>query len=353
VACGRTDSKGRALLAFDATRGTRSFVVVGEQRTSSPGAFRLRAQPAEPAEHAPGHAMRRGSVRDSVNGLTDVNDIWWTRLHRGITYRIAFSSTPCATASLRARGRVVRLACGAHTAFTPGRDGGGRYSIEVRAGSSPRPQRYRLRIAKAGPDDVGIGVGLRPGSSARGSLAPGGVDVLDLYHFDVQRPSEARLRLTQAPGRSFTLTLLTDTGGRVDGGSAQIRRRLGPGRYVVAVQAVAGTPGGRYRLSVRLRDLTSTSVLVSGRSSTEVRRGSSVALRCVVTPAASGGRVELEIDRFDPLTGWHFHRLVRAPLGTTVSWRPPAAGRWRVRARYLGSSRSAPSRSGYAQIVVI
>ena len=352
VTCGRTDSKGNALLAFDATRGARYFVAVGEQRNSSPGEFRLRAQPAEPAEHAPGRAMRRGLARDSVNGLTDVNDIWSIRLHRGTTYRIAFSSTPCATATLRARGRVVRLACGAHTAFTPGRDGGGRYSIEVRAGSTPRPQRYRLRIATAGPDDVGIGVGLRPGSSARGSLAPQGVDVLDLYHFDVQRPSEARLSLAQAPGRSFALTLLTDTGSRVDGGSTRIRRRLGPGRYVVAVQGVVGTPAGRYRLSVRLRDVTSTSVLVSGRSSVEIRAGSSVALTCVVSPAAFGGRVELEIDRFDPLTGWHFHRLVQAPVGTTVSWRPPAAGRWRVRARYLGSSRSAPSRSGYAHIVV-
>jgi hypothetical protein len=71
-----------------------------------------------------------------------------------------------------------------------------------------------------------------------------------------------------------------------------------------------------------------------------------------VSPATTGGRIELQIDRFDPLTGWHFHRKIRIPAGSALSWRPPTAGRWRVRARFLGTRGSAPSRSGYAQIVV-
>jgi hypothetical protein len=117
------------------------------------------------------------------------------------------------------------------------------------------------------------------------------------------------------------------------------------------VQGAVGSRAGRYRLSLRLRDVTSTSVLASGGSSVEVSPGASVTLSCLVTPAASGG-VELQIDRFDPLTGWHFHRLLRTSAGASVTWRPPAAGRWRVRARFLGSSRAAPSRSGYAHILV-
>jgi hypothetical protein len=350
VSCAETDRKGGAVLGFEARRGARYLIAVGERRNSPPGEFRLQAQAAEAPERQPGRALRRGTVRDSVNGLTDVNDIWWVRLRRGTTYRIAFSSSPCARATLRARDRLVRLSCRDHSTFTPGRDGGGRYIVEIQASSIPAGQRYRLQIARASVDDVGVGAELRPGG-ARGSLSPRGVDVLDLYHFDVGRLSEARLRLAQPSGGAFQLVVLTDTGARIGAVGASFRRRLGRGRYVVAVQAPVGSRGGRYRLSLRLRDVTSTAVLVSGRSTAEISPGSAVTLSCLVLPSADG-RVELQIDRFDPLTGWHFHHLVRTSAGGSISWRPPAAGRWRVRARYRGSARSAPSRSGYAHIVV-
>ncbi|MDF2752216.1 MAG: hypothetical protein K0S82_599 [Gaiellaceae bacterium] len=350
VACGPTDRKGSLVLGFGARPGAMYLVAVGEQRNSPPGAFSMQLQRAEAPERHPGRALRRGGVRDSVNGLTDVNDVWSVRLKQGTTYRIAFSSSPCARATLHARNRVVRLSCRAHSTFTPGRDGGGRYVVEVTASPTATRQAYRLHIAAAAADDVGVGVELRPGSGVRGSLSPSGVDVLDLYHFDVARQSEVRLRLSQTAG-SFGLVVLTDTGSRMAAGGGEFRRRLGRGRYVVAVQGEVGGRAGRYRLSLRLRDVTSTSVLASGRASTEMSPGTSVTLSCLVSPAASG-RVELQIDRFDPLTGWHFHRVVRISAGESVSWRPPAAGRWRVRARFLGSARSAPSRSGYAHILV-
>jgi hypothetical protein len=350
VACAPTDRKGSLVLGFAARSGASYLVAVGEQRNSPPGAFSMQLQPAEAPERHPGRALRRGGVSDSVNGLTDVNDVWSIRLRRGTTYRVAFSSSPCARATLHARNRVVRLSCRAHSTFTPGRDGGGRYVVEVTASPTASRQRYRLHIAAAAADDVGVGVELKPGSGARGSLSPGGVDVLDLYHFDVARHSEVRLRLSQTAG-SFGLIVLTDTGARMAAGGGEFRRRLGRGRYVVAVQGAVGSRAGRYRLSLRLRDVTSTSLLASGRASAEISPGASVTLSCLVSPSASG-RVELQIDRFDPLTGWHFHRVVRISAGTGISWRPPAAGRWRVRARFLGSARSAPSRSGYAHILV-
>jgi hypothetical protein len=92
-------------------------------------------------------------------------------------------------------------------------------------------------------------------------------------------------------------------------------------------------------------------VRVSGAVSSEITPGSAVAISCQISPA-SGGRVELQIDRFDPLTGWHFHHVRRIPAGATITWRPPAAGRWRIRARFLGTPTAARSLSGYAHILV-
>ena len=61
----------------------------------------------------------------------------------------------------------------------------------------------------------------------------------------------------------------------------------------------------------------------------------------------------IQIDRFDPLAGWQFSRLLRvAAPSASVSWTPPAAGRWRARARFLGTLRASPSRSGYAYVLV-
>lgn len=351
VGCARTDDDGHAVVVFAARPDVRYLVVVGEQVNSPPGAFRLQAQAAEAPERAPGRLLPARGVRDSVNAATDVNDFWSARLRRGTTYRIAFSSTPCVTATLRARTRAFRLGCRSYLAFTPGRDGGGRYTIEIAAAMSAEPHRYRLQVVPAAADDVGVGIELQRNSSRRGRLSPSGVDVVDLYHFDVERLSETRLRLAQPPSRSYTLVLLTDTGTRIAAGSDSVRRRLGRGRYVVAVQAPVGGRPGRYRLALRLRHVTTTSVRVSGAASSEIMPGSAVTISCVVTPA-SGGRVELQIDRFDPLTGWHFHHVRRVPAGATVTWRPPAAGRWRVRARFLGTPTAARSRSGYAHILV-
>ena len=62
--------------------------------------------------------------------------------------------------------------------------------------------------------------------------------------------------------------------------------------------------------------------------------------------------MRLELDRFDPLTGWHFNRLLRVPVGGSVTWAPPAEGRWRFRASFKGTVEASPSRSGYALLQV-
>jgi hypothetical protein len=353
LACAGTDREGNAALAFATNAGGAYFLLVGDRPAARPGDFVLTVRAGEAPETMPGRALPRSGARGSVNGLTDVNDIWWARLERGTTYRIAFRSKPCAQAVLRSGQRtLLRMGCRSYHSFTPGPDGGGRYTFEIVAPQDVQRQAYRLDVVPAGADDLGVGMELAPNSTRRGRLSPGGIDVVDLYHFDVDRLSEVRLGLGQPAGRSFSLTLLSDTGRRIEGDTGKVRRRLGRGRYVVAVQDLRGRRSGRYRLSLRLRDVTSTAMLISGRHSAEVSPGAFVTLEPNVSPAPSGGRVVLQIDRFDPLTGWHFNRQLRVSVGAGVSWRPPAAGRWRVRARFLGTSRSSASRSGYAHLLV-
>ena len=351
--CTRTDEKGSAAFGFPTQPGGDYFLLVGDLPGSSPGNFTITIRAGAVPETLPGRSLPHRGTSESVSPLTDVNDVWSVRLARGITYRIAFSSKNCARATFRkGQNTLRRLGCRSYYSFTPGPDGGGRYSVEVEASENAQRQAYTLRIARAGTDDVGVGSELSSGSTRRGRLTPAGIDVVDLYHFDVQRLSDVRLRLAQPSGRSFSLVLLSDEGRRIAGDSGQVHRRLGRGRYVVAVQDYSGYRSGRYRLALRLRDVTATAVLISGQRTTEVSPGASVTIASVVSPAPSGGRVDLQIDRFDPLTGWHFYRRMRVSAGAQVAWRPPAAGRWRVRARFLGTSTSSGSRSGYAHLLV-
>ena len=351
VGCARTDRDGNGIVVVDVEKGAQYLVAIGQRQGSPPGDFVLQALAAQAPERAPGRPLPPRGVRSTVNGLSDVNDVYWTRLRAGTTYRIAFSSRGCDELALRGRrGTIRHFACSGYATFTPGPDGGGRYIFEVTAPPGLQSQPYRLQVAAAGPDDLGVGLPLGNLTTARGSLAPSGVDVVDVYHFDVELSSDVRLRLGSAPGRSFSLLLLTDTGGRVAAGGNEIRRRLGVGRYVVAVRGEVGTPGGRYALSLVIRQLTSTSLTTSA---SQIAAGSSVTLTASTSPSPDGGTIELEIDRFDPLAGWHFSRLVRlsAP-GGSLSWRPPAAGRWRARATFLGTLRFSSSRSGYVFVNV-
>src|SRR5205085_2477128 len=109
-----------------------------------------------------------------VDGLTDVNDIWSVHLAQGRTYRISFSSAPCALARVRRGNSTLRtFDCRGYTTFTPGPNGGGRYAVEVEAPPNTRRHVYRLQVVAAGADDLGVGIELKPGSSRRGRLSPG------------------------------------------------------------------------------------------------------------------------------------------------------------------------------------
>jgi hypothetical protein len=347
IGCVQTDRKGDALAAWDVERGAVYLIVIGQRRGSPPGDFSLQALAAQPGEVAPGQQLRPGGIRSRVDWLTDVNDVWWTTLVPGTTYRIAFSSQGCADLTIRRKGRVFRsFRCGGYTTFTPRPDTGGRYVFEVTASARPGTTPYRLKVLPAGPDDVGVGLPLANLATARGALAPGAGDVIDLYHFDVTALSDVRLR---EEGGSFSIVLLTFGGGQLSSSVGEVDRTLGAGHYVAAVRASPGAPGGAYRLTLVVREVTKTMITAS---SAQISPGSSVSFAIAISPPPDGGVVDVEVDRFDTLAGWHFHLSVRLHAGGVFSWTPPAPGRWRARASFLGTIRYSPSRSGYSTILV-
>jgi hypothetical protein len=359
VDCQPTDRRGNAVLAVDTEAGRSYLLVVGQRARSQPGGFTLTALAAEAPESLPGHRLVGGGVANSVHGLTDVNDAWFAELAPGTTYLIAFSSRACATVAVRpprvhdrTKAPLLRLRCRDFTAFTPGPGQGGRYTFDVVSADVPKRQPYRLRVARAGVDDLGVGIELANGATARGRLAPRGADLVDIYHFDVPRTSDVTLGFSQRSG-AFELVLLTDSGGRLKSSDVTIRTRLRPGRYVAAVRGRVGEAGGPYSLSLLLRDVTGTTLTAGGASSTQTTPGTTIVFSPSVSPPPRGGLVLLRIDRFDPLTGWHFHRLVRLAVGQSYSWTPPALGRWRASASFLGTSTSSPSRSGYVFVNVV
>ena len=350
VACGATGRRGLVSGTFRSRRGATYFVVVGHKGSDKPGTFRLQALMSEAAESLrAGKALPRGGIRSSVNGLTDVNDVWRVSMQPGETYRIGFSSSPsaCARVTLRPARRLgsalASLDCNGYTPFTPGPDGGGTYVLEVVAGSATRTQSYRLLFAPATPDDLGVGLPLRNRANVVGGLDPARLDVRDLYHFDVERRSEVTLTL----GGGSTFELVRDDGGRI-GSFSHVRRQLEPGRYVVAVTTSVGDPASRYTLRLLIREITTTALRLSA---TTLEPGSAVSMTPEIANASEGA-VVIQIDRFDPFTGWHFHRLLRTTVGASVSWTPPAEGRWRMRASFKGTIEASPSRGGYVNLLV-
>jgi hypothetical protein len=349
--CRQTDSHGNATLAFTGVHTTTYFILVGEQQGSKSGTFSLTGLAAAPAETFPGRALPSHAVQATLNGLTNVNDVWHTDLTAGTTYRFAFASSGCASAELLRRtdhSVLLTIGCSGYRTFTPGPDGGGQYILQVRAAPNDRAQPYRLQFAQTETDDIGIGLPIANQQVVHARLDPKGVDVVDIYHFDVPRTSDVSVDLSAVSGAQYRLVLVNEDGSRIGGGTERLRRTLTAGRYVVAVTATPSTPGGSYRLSLLVRDLTSTT-LPAPIGTPAV--GAAMTLRPVVTPAASG-TIEIQIDRFDPLGGWQFTKLVRIAAGSSLTWAPPAAGTWRIRASYLGSTTSSASRSGYVVVKV-
>ena len=136
--------------------------------------------------------------------------------------------------------------CDDYFLYTPGPGEGGRYSIQV---SAPRSRRgalpYHLQVARAGEDDTAPGASSPTTTACAASLRGSGADVVDLYRFDVRRPSilDLRLRAGSSARSTCSSSARAGAGSRARAatpGSQQIRLRLKPGRYFTAVRSRSG-----------------------------------------------------------------------------------------------------------------
>ena len=82
IGCAPTDRRGNVVAGFTTKRGADYLLLVGDRVGSSPGDFLLTLRAGEAPERLPGRALSRGRARGSVDGLTDVNDLWSVRLRR-------------------------------------------------------------------------------------------------------------------------------------------------------------------------------------------------------------------------------------------------------------------------------
>jgi hypothetical protein len=368
VTCGQTDRRGRLTLDFSQPRNAELLVRVAQRENSSSDAFSLRVVAPDKPERPPGRALGRSGASASVDRIANPDDAYAVSMRAGTTYRVhlvsrercvAASLYPPGTSSFEEGSPVRTFDCDAYFIYTPGPGEGGRYSIQVRA---PRSRRgalpYHVQVARAGEDDPAPGAPLANDVRVRGALRGSGADVLDLYRFDVRRPSILDLRLRTGGSTPFNLQLVGEGGRRIacacgSSGSQQIRLKLKPGRYFAAVRSRSGADG-RYVLSRLTRVITKTRVLVDGKRDADVRPGRSVAIGVRITPGESGP-VTVDVERFDPLAGWQFHERFqrRAAGGTaTIAFTPPTVGRWRVRATYDGTRTAAPSGPSVATFTV-
>ncbi len=361
--CAATDEAGRGALSFTSTGGDY-LVMVGRERASEDGRFRLTVFRQEPSSRPPGRTLLRKGVSSWVEPISDYDDAWSLRMKAGVQYRINLSPARgrCITMSLFRPGTrsfagapLQVVPCGGYFTYTPGFGGSGLYTLLVTASDQrPSRQRYHLQAAVTGADDSAPGLLLRNLQTRRGSVAGTRIDVVDLYRFRVAERADVALTL-RGPA-SARLIVLNENGRRLSSssGAGRLTVSLGQGTYFVAVRAESGATG-RYRLSLLERGVTTTTVLANGLRSATVSPGSSVAVS-VAVDSSSGGAVRLEIDRFDPLTGWHFYRLYRLRLGgdgrAGISWRPPSIGHWRVHASFGGTRTASPSDGGTVRIVV-
>jgi hypothetical protein len=131
--------------------------------------------------------------------------------------------------------------------------------------------------------------------------------------------------------------------------STSIVQRVPPGSYLAVIRARPGETG-TYTLALRLRDPTTTAVRLTPAGDERPQ----LAVAAKVSPAAAGGRLVLELERFDPLTDWHFATTVTHSVasGSAAFSVVPKLGGWRVRVRYTGTLTSSPSVSDWIEFTV-
>ena len=357
-----TDAKGEASVSVRVRAGQAFLVRVAQRVGSEPGTFKLVFDAAAPEVRPPGRLLgRHGAPTPSIASCGPA-DAFSYRMRAGTTYRINFigvdlpgvqeDDQPACRAALDLYAPGTRdfdddpvrsVGCGSYLLFTPARGEDGRWVLRVFAPSSARgAQRFHLQIAPADASDTAPGLPLTNHQRARGTLRGSGVDRVDLYRFTVTKRSLLKLAVS-GTDEDLTLRLRNDRGHLVDSAEGgDINRRVRPGRYFVSVAADAGVDT-RYVLLRSSRTITSTRVSLA-------RGGGTVR----VNPGVAG-TARVTVQRLDPEFGWQYVRTVNVHVAGghgSFALGATAVGRWRVRAEYLGTRDSAPSASGFAQVLV-
>lgn len=364
-ACDATDKNGEAAVRFDAdAKGSTYLVRVSERAGSASGDFRLDAFVPQAFPSVPGPDLPSNGVGRKIDRLSNTADAWSAMLQEGVTYRVNLAHAIASCPSLEIYGpgngfsdeASVTRACGGYVLLTPGPGRGGRWNFLIQADDGIRgPQTYRLQVAPVRPDDMTPGLRVANGTWTAGKLEGGIIDKVDVYRFDVLSRSAATLRLHASQKSGFDLLLVSTRGRTIscacDGvGNESIRRTLRRGRYYVLVKA-RHRARGDYRLLRITRRITSIRISVNGAGRARVGHGKAVKLGVRLRPGV-GGPVSIVIDRFDPLSGWHFRTLLRATIHgghASVSYTPPVIGTWRAYAVFRGTRTAAPSDSTHVR----
>ena len=358
----RLQKDSRRLFVMSASGAKPKRVIAGDDPNFQmvPDWQPLRLGVREKAPVPPGPPLPAGGVADRVDPLYDQADAWSVKMEAGVTYRINLSPRKgCASigvylpgiSTFSASRRAAYRDCGGYFTFTPGPDGRGTYSLLVAA--QPGTQAivsYHLQAAPAEPDDQGPGILLGSDARVSGSLFASGIDVVDLYRFDVGKLSSVQVELTSSAGLSVALTGIDGAAiAQAEAGSV-LSKTLTHGTYLLAVTAPHRV-GGKYTLALLVRLVTKTTLTVDGKPKVAVPVGRSVVLQTDTSPVPSGGSVRLVLEYQDPLAGWVFRRSWTVAPGSSVTFAPPAVGAWRVRASFFGTRGASPSRSQLVTVV--
>jgi hypothetical protein len=361
--CALTGRRGQATLDTETLRPGATYLIRVARRTGAgSGTFRLGLVVPRPPAEPPGRPLPRRGATASVSRLANPTDAWSVRMREGTTYRFNLDPrrTRCVTLAIYRPGTrsfanaspVRELQCGGYGLLTPSPGRGGRYIMVAHAAPDLRsPQRYHLRVARAAADDTAPGVFIGNNARVRGSLRAGGLDVVDLYRFDVVRRSGLFLRLRA--GGQLRMILLNDRGRRLDSQGELIRRGVPAGRYFVAIRSESDrrVPYTLRRIS---RTITRSRITINGARRARSQPGAAVRIGVAVTPAVSG-TVRIDIERFDPLAGWQFVRRVFTPASNgsaSISFLPAAVGRYRVQGLFLRTLKATASETKRAHLLV-
>lgn len=362
VDCALTDKNGIGIVAFNAKSSSDYLIRVARRANSVDGTFSLEVAAAADDAGPPGRALPGNGVSDSVNLARNPSDTWAVRMKAGVSYRLnlaASSEDYCVRAVVYAHGEfgddeLVRLDCDdGYALFTPQAHKSGVFTILVTSAAHVLGnQRYHLEVARAQGDDTSPGV-FWPGTRATGHLSGGGIDVVDIYNFDIRRRSNVSLTVNSRS--AFGIELRTLSGRTLSSGDSEspIERRLSAGQYYAIVVAQGGESGS-YKLRRVERAITHTAISFNRGKNASAGPGQTVRVTARVTPAV-GGRVEITLQRLDPIFGWQFERLFAGSTGNGVfsaTFTPPGVGRWRASAQYKGTRSANSSRSGWAKLSV-